>query len=165
MDMNLETSKSDIDVHTGDLFSKLEFQVRQVLCVVIFLITDIIVVMTTIIRIFAVISSHGRELISVKDSPCIFVGVKSRVATMPLEKEWSGRMLRLSHTSRGVRTVKLTLVDGMKECVFSIDVRMLRAREFVQEGLEIYEGGKSKQCIFLVPHLLGHLPLLRFQHC
>jgi hypothetical protein len=67
---------------------------------------------------------------------------------MPIKKEWSGRMLRLSHTSRDVRTVKLTLVDGMKECVFSINVRMSRAREFVQEGLEIYEGANQNSVSF-----------------
>ncbi len=108
----------------------------------------VIVVRTTIIRIFAVISSHGRELISVKELPCISVRVSSRVATMALKKEWSGRKLRLSHTSREVRAVMLTLVDGMKECVFSINFRMSRVREFVQEGLEIYEGANQNSVSF-----------------
>ena len=42
----------------------------------------------------------------------------------------------------------LTLVDGMKECVLSMDVRMLRAREFGQEGLEIYEGANQNSVSF-----------------
>jgi hypothetical protein len=57
-------------------------------------------------------------------------------------------MLRLSFTSREVRAVMLTLVDGMKEGVFSMDVRMLRTREFVQEGLEIYEGANQNSVSF-----------------
>jgi hypothetical protein len=67
---------------------------------------------------------------------------------MALKKEWSGRLLRLSHTSREVRALMLTLVDGMKECVFSINFRMSRAREFVQEGLEIYEGANQNSVFF-----------------
>ena len=36
----------------------------------------------------------------------------------------------------------------MKEGVFSMDVRMLRTREFVQEGLEIYEGANQNSVFF-----------------
>ena len=53
----------------------------------------------------------------------------------------------------------LTLVDGMKEGVFSMDVRMLRTREFVQEGLEIYEGANQNSVSFFF------LVLLVTSHC
>jgi hypothetical protein len=47
-----------------------------------------------------------------------------------------------------MRTVMLTLVDGSKECMFGIYFRILRAREFIQEGLKVDEGANQNSVSF-----------------
>ncbi len=56
--------------------------------------------------------------------------------------------MSITSSSRGMRTVMLTLVDGSKECMFSIYFRILRAREFIQEGLKVDEGANQNSVSF-----------------